>query len=54
MAIDKEVALKITADASGVPRGVAVAQGALRGLQAQLGSLEAASAKGPTPAARVA
>lgn len=46
MAIDKEVALKITADASGVPRGVAVAQGALRGLQAQLGSLEAASAKG--------
>jgi len=46
VAIDKEVALKITADASGVPRGVAVAQGALRGLQAQLGSLEAASAKG--------
>lgn len=46
MAIDKEVALKITADASGVPRGVAVAQGALRGLQAQLGSLEAMSAKG--------
>jgi hypothetical protein len=46
VAIDKEVALKITADASGVPRGVAVAQGALRGLQAQLGSLESASAKG--------
>lgn len=46
MAIDKEVALKITADASGVPRGVAVAQGALRGLQAQLGSLEAVSARG--------
>lgn len=46
MAIDKEVALKITADASGVPRGVAVAQGALRGLQTQLGSLEAVSARG--------
>ena len=46
MAIDKEVALKITADASGVPRGVAVAQGALRGLQTQIGSLEAASARG--------
>lgn len=46
MAIDKEVALKITADASGVPRGVAVAQGALRGLQTQLGALESASARG--------
>ena len=46
MAIDKEVALKITADASGVPRGVAVAQGALRGLQTQLSSLEAVSARG--------
>lgn len=46
MAIDKEVALKITADASGVPRGVAVAQGALRGLQAQLGALESVSARG--------
>ncbi len=46
MAIDKEVALKITADASGVPRGVAVAQGALRGLQKQVGELEAASARG--------
>jgi len=46
VAIDKEVALKITADASGVPRGVAVAQGALRGLQTQIGSLEAASARG--------
>jgi len=46
VAIDKEVALKITADASGVPRGVAVAQGALRGLQTQLSSLEAVSARG--------
>lgn len=46
MAIDKEVALKITADASGVPRGVAVAQGALRGLQTQLVALETASARG--------
>lgn len=46
MAIDNEVALKITADASGVVRGVAVAQGALRGLQAQLASLESMSAKG--------
>lgn len=46
MAIEKEVALKITADASGVPRGVAVAQGALRGLQRQLGDLESLSAKG--------
>jgi len=46
VAIDKEVALKITADASGVPRGVAVAQGALRGLQTQLGALETASARG--------
>ncbi len=46
MAIEKEVALKITADASGVPRGVAVAQGALRGLQRQLGELESLSARG--------
>lgn len=46
MAIKEEVALGITADASGVVRGVAVAQGALRGLQAQLASLESMSAKG--------
>ncbi len=46
MAIEKEVALKITADASGVPRGVAVAQGALRRLQSQVSELESASARG--------
>lgn len=46
MAIEKEVALKITADASGVPRGVAVAQGALRRLQSQVGELESATARG--------
>lgn len=41
-----DVNVKITADASGVVKGVAVAQGALGKLSAQMGQLEAVSAKG--------
>lgn len=40
-----DVNVKITADASGVTKGVAVAQGALGKLQKQMGELEALSAK---------
>lgn len=42
---DNKVELKITADGSGVAKGVAVAQGALAKLQTQIGALEATSAK---------
>jgi hypothetical protein len=45
VAVEREVALKITADAAGVKSGVAVAQNALRGLQTQVGALESASAR---------
>ena len=40
-----DVNVKITADASGVTKGVAVAQGALAKLQKQMGDLESLSAK---------
>jgi hypothetical protein len=45
VATEREVALKITADASGVQRGVAVAKSALSGLQTQTAALEVASAR---------
>ena len=45
MAIDNKVEVKITADASGLARGVAVAQGSLAKLQSQLVAIEATSAK---------
>lgn len=45
MAIDNKVEVKITADASGLARGVAVAQGSLAKLQTQLVAIEATSAK---------
>lgn len=41
-----ETRVKITADASGVVKGVSVAQGALGKLQKQMGDLESLSAKG--------
>ena len=45
MAIDNKVEVKITADASGVAKGVAVAQTSLSKLQAQLVSMQAMSAR---------
>jgi hypothetical protein len=45
VAIDNKVEVKITADASGLARGVAVAQGSLAKLQSQLVAIEATSAK---------
>lgn len=41
-----ETSIKITADASGVVKGVSVAQGALAKLQGQMGELSAISARG--------
>lgn len=45
MAIDKKVEVKISADASGVAKGVAIAQGSLAKLQTQLGAMESLSSK---------
>ena len=45
MAIDNKVEVKITADASGLAKGAAVAQASLAKLQGQLVSLQAVSAK---------
>ena len=46
MANPKPVEVKITADATGLTKAVGVAQGSLKGLQTQMTSLEALSAKG--------
>lgn len=46
MASKNEANVKLNADATGVVKGVAVAQGALGKLEKQLGSLESLSAKG--------
>ena len=45
MAVDKKVEIVLTADGSGVAKGVAVAQGALAKLQTQLGAMEGVASK---------
>ena len=45
MAADKKVEIVLTADGSGVAKGVAVAQTALTRLQAQLGAMEGVASK---------
>lgn len=45
MAVDKKVEIVLTADGSGVAKGVAVAQTALGKLQAQLGAMEGVASK---------